>query len=61
LPERDGQLFALYHFGDLTHADIGTRMSMSENAVGVALHRLRKRLTADVRSLLQIEEGELEE
>lgn len=60
LPERDGQLFALYYFGDLTHADIAARMNMTENAVGVALHRLRKRLTSDVRSLLETEEGDPE-
>ena len=56
LPERDGQLFALYYFGELTHADIAMRLNMTENAVGVALHRLRKRLTSDVRSLLETEE-----
>lgn len=61
LPDRDGQLFALYYFGDLTHADIGKRMNMTANAVGVSLHRLRGRLTADVRSLLGIVEGEQED
>jgi RNA polymerase sigma factor (sigma-70 family) len=60
LPERDGQLFALYYLGDLTHADIGRRMNMTANAVGVSLHRLRGRLTADVRSLLGLVEGEQE-
>lgn len=58
LPQRDGQLFALYYFGDLTHADIGRRMNMTANAVGVSLHRLRGRLTADVRTLLGLVEGE---
>ena len=60
LPERDGELFALYYLGDLTHADIGRRMNMTANAVGVSLHRLRGRLTADVRSLLGFREGDLE-
>jgi RNA polymerase sigma factor (sigma-70 family) len=60
LPERDGRLFALYYFGDLTHAEVGKRLDMTENAVSVALHRLRQRLTLDVRSLLDTEEGDPE-
>lgn len=60
LPERDGKLFALYYLADLTHAEIGKRMNMTANAVGVSLHRLRGRLTADVRSLLGLVEGEHE-
>jgi RNA polymerase sigma-70 factor (ECF subfamily) len=60
LPERDGQLFALYYFGDLTHADIAARMNMTTNAVGVSLHRLRTRLTSDVRAVLDSTEGDIE-
>jgi RNA polymerase sigma-70 factor (ECF subfamily) len=61
LPQRDGQLFALYYFGDLTHADIATRMNMTANSVGVSLHRLRTRLTSDVRAVLGFtEEGDIE-
>lgn len=48
LPERDGRIFSLYYLGDLSHAEIASQMNMSINAVGVALHRLRARLAADV-------------
>lgn len=52
LPERDGQLFSLYYFGDLSQVDIAAQLGMTPNAVGVAIHRLRERLTRDVRERL---------
>jgi RNA polymerase sigma factor (sigma-70 family) len=52
LPKRDGQIFSLYYFGDLTHGDIAERMNMTANAVGVTLHRIRARLTAEVSASL---------
>jgi RNA polymerase sigma-70 factor (ECF subfamily) len=58
LSERDAQIFSLYYLGDLPHADIATQMNMTANAVGVALHRLRARLAADVRALLGSAEGD---
>lgn len=48
LPERDSRIFALYYLGDLAHAEIASQMNMTVNAVGVALHRLRVRLAADI-------------
>ena len=44
LSERDAQLFGLYYFADLSHADIGRHLAMKPNAVAVALHRIRRRL-----------------
>lgn len=58
LPERDGQLFALYYFGDLGHAEIASQMNMTVNAVGVAMSRLRGRLAADVFASLGSTTGE---
>jgi RNA polymerase sigma-70 factor (ECF subfamily) len=52
LPERDGMLFSLHYFADLSQVAIAERLAMTPNAVGVAIHRLRKRLTADVRQRL---------
>lgn len=52
LPERDGMLFSLHYFGDLSQVAIAGQLEMTPNAVGVAIHRLRKRLTADVRQRL---------
>jgi RNA polymerase sigma-70 factor (ECF subfamily) len=58
LPERDAQIFSLYYLGDLPQTDIANQMNMSANAVGVALHRLRARLAADVHALLGSTEGD---
>ena len=46
LPEKDAQLFSLCYFADLSHAEIGRQLSMTPNAVTVALHRARQRLAA---------------
>ncbi len=52
LSERDAKLFSLQCFADLDQAEIGRELGMSANAVGVALHRLRKRLSEDLNRLL---------
>lgn len=54
LPDRDGVLFSLHYFADLSQVEIAEQLDMSANAVGVAIHRLRKRLVADVRQRLDI-------
>lgn len=56
LPERDGQLFSLYYFGDLSQVQIAEQLDMTPNSVGVAIHRLRQRLTRSVRDRLGISE-----
>lgn len=48
LSDRDAALFSMRFLADLSHREIGEQIGMSENAVGVALHRIRKRLTAQV-------------
>jgi RNA polymerase sigma-70 factor, ECF subfamily len=58
LSERDGKIFALYYFGDLAQGDVATQMNMTANAVGVALHRIRARLTAEVGASLDSTKGE---
>ncbi|MEO1595944.1 MAG: sigma-70 family RNA polymerase sigma factor [Pseudomonadota bacterium] len=55
LSEREASLFSLYYFADLSQADIGKQLDMTENAVGVALHRVRQRLSRDLRARLQLE------
>ncbi|MEM7708496.1 MAG: sigma-70 family RNA polymerase sigma factor [Pseudomonadota bacterium] len=52
LSERDATLFSLQCFADLDQAEIGRELGMNANAVGVALHRLRKRLSEDLSQLL---------
>ena len=58
LPVRDAQLFSLYYFGDLSHGDIAAHLKMTANAVGVALYRIRARLTADVSASLDSADGD---
>jgi RNA polymerase sigma-70 factor (ECF subfamily) len=48
LSERDAALFSMRFLADLSHREIGEQLEMSENAVGVALHRIRKRLATQV-------------
>jgi RNA polymerase sigma factor (sigma-70 family) len=60
LSERDGRIFALYYFGDFAHCDVAAQMNMTANAVGVALHRIRARLTAEVSASLDSSKGEIE-
>ncbi len=52
LSERDAKLFSLQCFADLDQAAIGRELGMSANSVGVALHRLRQRLSEELSRLL---------
>ncbi|MEM9532356.1 MAG: sigma-70 family RNA polymerase sigma factor [Pseudomonadota bacterium] len=53
LSERDAKLFSLQCFADLDQEEIGRELGMTRNAVGVALHRLRKRLSDELQRLLK--------
>lgn len=55
LGEREATLFSLYYFANLSQADIGRQLDMKENAVGVALHRVRQRLSRELRARLHLE------
>ncbi len=44
LPERDGAVFALRYFEDLSYEQVAHEMNISVSQVGVILHRTRKRL-----------------
>lgn len=44
LPKRDSVVFSLRYFDDLTYDEIARELRMSVTAVGVLLHRTRKRL-----------------
>jgi len=44
LPERQAELFCLHALSGWSHRQLGERMQMTENAVGVAIHRARQRL-----------------
>jgi RNA polymerase sigma-70 factor (ECF subfamily) len=54
LSSRNATLFSLCYFADLSHANIALQLDMQENAVTVALHRIRKQLANDIR--LQLEQ-----
>ncbi len=58
LEQRDATLFSLYYLADLSQAEIGRQLDMRENAVGVALHRIRARLSDTLRTRLQLNDGE---
>jgi len=49
LGSRNATLFSLCYFADLSHANIASQLDMQENAVTVALHRIRKLLAEDIR------------
>lgn len=55
LSARDAELYSLYYLADLKQADIARQLSMTPSAVGVALHRVRQRLTDLVRAQLHAE------
>ena len=55
LSTRDAALYSLYYLADLRQADIARQLSMTPSAVGVALHRVRQRLTALVQAQLHTE------
>jgi RNA polymerase sigma factor (sigma-70 family) len=44
LPERQSELFYLHALCGWSHRELGERMRMTDNAVGVTIHRARKRL-----------------
>lgn len=44
LPERQAELFYMHALCGWSHRELGERMDMTENAVGVAIHRARQRL-----------------
>ena len=53
LSSRNATLFSLCYFADLSHAKIASQLDMQENAVTVALHRIRKQLADDIRGQLE--------
>ncbi len=44
LPERQAEMFYLHALCGWSHREIGERLSQTENAVGVAIHRVRQHL-----------------
>ena len=58
LSNKDALLFSLYYLEELSQAEIGEQLDMTENAVAVALHRVRQRLCNDLRDRLQINNEE---
>lgn len=56
LKHRDATLFSLRYFADQSHANIATQMKMTENAVGVAMHRVRQQLADYIREDLKLAE-----
>ncbi len=58
LSERDGALYSLFYLADLSQAEVAEQLSMTPSAVGVALHRVRKRLAAAVDALMNPQTGD---
>jgi RNA polymerase sigma factor (sigma-70 family) len=44
LPDRQAEVFYLHALCGWSHRELGERMRMTENAVGVTIHRARQRL-----------------
>jgi len=44
LPERQGEVFSLRFFGELSNGEIAATLEISLDAVGVALHKARQQL-----------------
>jgi RNA polymerase sigma-70 factor (ECF subfamily) len=44
LPDREGEVFVLRYFADLSNSEIAAFLNLSAGAVGVALHKARTRL-----------------
>ncbi len=44
LPERQADVFYLFALSGWSHRELGKRMHMTDNAVGVTIHRARQRL-----------------
>jgi RNA polymerase sigma-70 factor (ECF subfamily) len=53
LPDREGSVFSLRYFGEMANSEIAETLGISSDAVGVALHKARKKL----KELLGLEEG----
>jgi RNA polymerase sigma-70 factor (ECF subfamily) len=45
LPDREASVFSLRYFGEMANSEIAGMLGISTDAVGVALHKARKRLT----------------
>ena len=52
LPDREASVFSLHYFGEMANNDIAETLGISADAVGVALHKARKRL----KELLDLQE-----
>jgi RNA polymerase sigma-70 factor (ECF subfamily) len=52
LPDREAGVFSLHYFGEMANNDIAETLGVTADAVGVALHKARKRL----KELLDLEE-----
>jgi RNA polymerase sigma-70 factor, ECF subfamily len=44
LPDREATVFSLHYFGEMPNSDIAETLGISPDAVGVALHKGRKKL-----------------
>jgi len=44
LPDREASVFSLRYFGEMANVDIAETLGITADAVGVALHKARKRL-----------------
>ncbi len=44
LPDREASVFSLHYFGEMANTDIAETLGISADAVGVALHKARKKL-----------------
>ena len=44
LSEKQAEVFFLHALCGWSHREVGQRMEMTENAVGVTIHRVRQRL-----------------
>lgn len=55
LSQKDATLFSLFYFADMGQAQIGEYFEMSENAVAVALHRIRQKLVTHIQERLQLQ------
>jgi RNA polymerase sigma factor (sigma-70 family) len=44
LPQKQAEVFCLHALCGWSHREVGERLNMTENAVGVTIHRARQRL-----------------
>ena len=57
LTHREATLYSLRYFADQSHAQIALQTRMTENAVGVALHRIRQQLADRIHQNLGLTEN----